>query len=112
MVVPGGAVLKVSIMLEEKISEIAKAKGYAGQPSDSDEFRALDAAWTAYLEGLGVKRNLLGFLTLNGYNRNEMRIWRNVREDELTVADPLYVTGGNLVLTEEFVVRTMTLGLP
>jgi len=38
-----------------------------------------------------------------------MRIWRNVREEELTVADPLYVTGGDLVLTEEFVVRTMTL---
>ena len=82
--------------LEDKLTQISEDMGYREGPPGSKEYSELDKAWSSYLLGVHV-----------------IRMDKNIHIDEgLWLMDPLYPTGGWILMDVEVANRILILGLP
>lgn len=86
-------------MLEKKLEEIAGSLGYFEEPVESLEYQKFDAAWTEYLESLGIERC-------------EPDWHRTATSNDYSMQDPLYPSGKWLRIPREVMDKIMVIGLP
>lgn len=105
------AAQRVYDLLEDKLAEISfDIYNHESDPTTSGRFKRLDSAWTAYLEGLNLKRDSVP--TQNGL---PCRVAGDYRRCEVwpghyKISDPLYVAGGFIEFPKELALKILTLG--
>lgn len=89
--------MKVFHLLDNKLGEIADSVGYNEEPQESEEHRALEAAWRSYLEGIGLRSVPEEFVPT---------------EDLYMSFDPLYTVPGRILIPWDVFYRILVFGLP
>lgn len=89
--------MKVYRLLEDKLSKIADSVGYKEEPVESEEHRAFESAWRAYLDDIGLKSVSENFIP---------------DEDLYMSFDPLYTCPGKILIPWEEFKKILILGLP
>lgn len=89
--------MKVYRLLEDKLAEIAASIGYNEEPAESEEHRALEDAWRAYLKGIGLTSVGADFIP---------------NEDLYMSFDPLYTVPGRILIPWDVFERILVVGLP
>ena len=89
--------MKVYRLLEDKLAEISYAIGYNEEPVESEEHKTLEAAWRAYLGGIGLR-------SVDPDFRPE--------EDLYMSFDPLYTVPGRILIPWDVFERILVVGLP